>query len=109
MRWRTVLALAACYAVARRLDQRRTVRHDIIGPSCADRLPAWRAGCETAAVVVITWDRRPRYNIDVFRRILTVTNLMCLAGNHPPIPKGTLKRTRDKSRTHKKEARKGAE
>lgn len=96
MRWRTVLMLAACYAAYRRLDQRRTVRHDIIGPSCAARLPAWRAGCETAAVIVITWDRRPKYNTGVFRRILTVTNLMCLAGNWPGEPKPSTNRKESK-------------
>lgn len=47
------------------------------------------AGITSSAVIAITWDRRPRGpdKIAQFRRILTVTNLMCLAGNRPSEPK----------------------
>lgn len=42
------------------------------------------------AVICITRDRRPKHDISVFRRLLTVTNLMLLAGNKPKEPKSGL-------------------
>lgn len=38
------------------------------------------------SVIAITWDRRKPDKLSVFHRLLTVTNLMCLAGNKPKLP-----------------------
>ena len=47
-------------------------------------------------VIAITWYRGNRNDkISLFRRILTVTNLMCLARNKPDIDNRPTVRSRD--------------
>lgn len=87
MMWRTVLVLGLFYAFARSTRQSDRICRNLFEPSCLDRLPTWWTNDVDDAVICITWDRRPKHDISVFRRLLTVTNLMLLAGNKPGLPK----------------------
>jgi hypothetical protein len=65
MQWRTVIVLATTGAL---INAARSFREPVMVP--------------------ITWDRRPKIDrISLFRRILTVTRLMTLAGNKPGEPR----------------------
>ena len=90
MQWRTAALIACTYALARRAGQSQRIHSDMFNDRYITGLPCWRTGIVGTApmVAIITHDRRPKIDrISLFRRILTVTRLMTLAGNKPGEPR----------------------
>ena len=90
MKWRTIALMACTYAVIRRAGQPRHVHANLFNDRYLAGLPGWRTGTMGIApmVAIILHDRRSKPDkIGIFRRILTVTNLMLLAGNKPGEPR----------------------
>lgn len=93
MQWRTAALIACTYALARRAGQSQRIHSDLFNDRYIDSLPCWRTGTMGTApmVAIITHDRRPKIDrISLFRRILTVTRLMTLAGNKVDDPERTV-------------------